>query len=102
MNKTADKIVSQLSRVIATNVGLAVINEISAQGLPVHMDTEYCRAYKERHDQCRGCESVQGCGKFCDIMQLIADSQIVPSLDFVNTWKSQNQFVENLKEILNN
>lgn len=100
MDRCIDKTVKSLSGAIINNVRLSVINEINNQGQPVHMGTEYCRAYKERHGKCDGCESAKGCRKFVNIMQLIADSHIIPSLDFVNTWKSQNVFVENLKEIL--
>jgi len=35
------------------------------KGFNVAMDSEYCKIYKSKHETCAGCESEDGCNRYC-------------------------------------
>lgn len=49
---------------------------IRIDGYPIHMDTAFCRAYRESHSNCIGCESELGCKKFIDALLIVAVQSI--------------------------
>jgi hypothetical protein len=41
-------------------------------GIPVHLDTEFCRHFRSNHEGCGGCESEEGCKRITAVSGLFA------------------------------
>ncbi len=51
---------------------------VEEAGDPVHLDTPWCKRWRETHPNCKGCESELGCAKLTRLMQLVALSSLCP------------------------
>jgi hypothetical protein len=49
---------------------------VKQHGYPLHMDSAYCKIYRQKHPTCEGCESEEGCRRFSQLMGLIAKNLI--------------------------
>lgn len=51
--------------------------KVREAGLPVHMDSEYCKQWRANHPNCRGCESAEGCNMVVKVAQKIAMAAMI-------------------------
>ena len=49
---------------------------VKQHGYPLHMDTPYCKIYRQKHPACEQCESEEGCRRYSKLMGLIAKNLI--------------------------
>jgi len=50
--------------------------KVREAGLPVHMDSEYCKQWRANHPNCRGCESAEGCKRVVELGKKIAAAMV--------------------------
>ena len=68
---------------------------VQQHGFPLHMDTPYCKLYRQKHPTCEDCESEEGCRRYSQLMGLIAKNLIYQGKNI----KNENLFNE-IKKIL--
>ena len=68
---------------------------VKQHGYPLHMDTPYCKLYREKHPSCKGCESEEGCQRYSQLMGLIAKSLITQ-----NQNPNNEELFKEIKKIL--
>jgi hypothetical protein len=49
---------------------------VKQHGFPVHMDSPYCKIYRQKHPACENCESEEGCRRYSKLMGIIAKNLI--------------------------
>jgi hypothetical protein len=75
---------------IGSDIQKTCIELVRQKGLPMHMHTPFCVEYKNKHENCFGCESHRGCDMVVELMLVFSRTAVYPG-----RWKPE----DNAKDI---
>lgn len=73
---------------------------VESKGFRVNVNSEYCKKYKETHETCHGCESEDGCDRYCAISLVMLESIIYKPSSYDDFMLMNRRISEKIQRIL--